>query len=107
MAAESPAAAARALALTTVSGEIVPPKLRPLRSACVTVVRTMVAPPGSGNVSLPVESPAVGVPKERVRARPRKEMATTSPELAVRGPVMTATCADSSGASVGGGSTPG
>src|SRR5688572_62139 len=56
---------------------------------------------GSGKVLLAVDSPAVGKPNERVRGRPTNEIVTASPELAVRGPVRTATCAESRAAKTG------
>lgn len=48
----------------------------------------------SRNVRFAVDSSTVGSPNDRVRGRPRKAIATTSPELAVRDPVSTATHAD-------------
>src|ERR1700752_2642120 len=62
-------------------------------------------PSGSMKLLFAVDSPAVGKPNERVRGRPRKELVTASPEIAVRGPVRTATYAESSAARVGVGLT--
>src|SRR5262245_20175409 len=62
-------------------------------------------PSGSMKTLFAVDSPAVGSPNERVLGRPRNEIATASPELAVRGPVSTATYAESSAASAGVGLT--
>jgi hypothetical protein len=42
------------------------------------------APSDNSTEQLAVVSPAVGSPKERVFARPRREITTISPELAVR-----------------------
>src|SRR5262245_39609955 len=62
-------------------------------------------PSGSIKPWFAVDSPAVGSPNERVLGRPRNEIVTASPGLAVRGPISTATYAESSAASAGVGLT--
>ena len=73
------------------TGVILSPSPRPLRSCITLVVSSSELPSTSGRTTLAVDMPAVGRPKLRVCGRPRKASTVASPELAVRGPVSTAT----------------
>ncbi|KAG1390232.1 hypothetical protein G6F58_013052 [Rhizopus delemar] len=73
------------------SGSIFSPSPWPLRSCITLVVSSSALPSTSGRITLAVDSPEVGWPKLRVCGRPRKASTVASPELAVRGPVSTAT----------------
>jgi hypothetical protein len=85
------AVASPAASSTRSSGSRTPPYRCPSRSRSIETISASWLPSGNGDNSFPLDNPAVPAPKDRVSGRPLNATATASPELAVRGPVRTAT----------------